>query len=176
MAVRIDLLSVQSGLNVEVIPPPELVRFLELAWDQRATDLILTPGNHPLFRLQGHLLPVRSEPQLTAAFCTALAQRFMPEEYLDKLIDEREIDFSFAWEENARFRVNVFRQRGSFGLVLRIIPHGDLSVTLGTPVSQADARTALGLGKGKIALMFGAVEPYKGQEEVIAWWRQSMPA
>jgi glycosyltransferase involved in cell wall biosynthesis len=56
-----------------------------------------------------------------------------------------------------------------------VIPHGDLSVTLGAPVSQTEARTELGLGGGKIVLMFGAVEPYKGQEEVIAWWRRSQP-
>ncbi len=56
-----------------------------------------------------------------------------------------------------------------------VIPHGDLSVTLGPPVSQSDARTALSLGSEKIVLMFGAVQPYKGQEEVIAWWRRKQP-
>ena len=59
---------------------------------------------------------------------------------------------------------------------VRVIPHGDLSVTLGEPVSQSGARTALGTADtGKLALMFGAVEPYKGQEEVIAWWRAHQP-
>lgn len=56
-----------------------------------------------------------------------------------------------------------------------VVPHGDLSVTLGAPISQAEARMTLGLGDGKFILMFGAVEPYKGQEEVIAWWRRSQP-
>ncbi len=56
-----------------------------------------------------------------------------------------------------------------------VIPHGDLSVTLGAPVSQAEARTALGLSAEKIVLMFGTVEPYKGHEEVIAWWRRAKP-
>ena len=55
-----------------------------------------------------------------------------------------------------------------------VIPHGDLSSTLGQPVPQAQARAELGLPPtGKIALMFGAIEPYKGQEEVIRWWRTS---
>ena len=66
----------------------------------------------------------------------------------------------------------------SFGLLpekIRVIPHGDLSVTLGTPVSAAEARAALGLKDGRLALVFGAVEPYKGQEEIIAWWKQAKP-
>jgi glycosyltransferase involved in cell wall biosynthesis len=66
----------------------------------------------------------------------------------------------------------------TFGLLserVRVIPHGDLSVTLGAPVSAAEARAALGLKPGKLALMFGAVEPYKGQEEIIAWWKQAKP-
>ncbi len=66
----------------------------------------------------------------------------------------------------------------TFGLSpekIRIIPHGDLSVTLGAPVSSAEARTALGLKCGRLAIVFGAVEPYKGQEEIIAWWKQAKP-
>ncbi len=66
----------------------------------------------------------------------------------------------------------------SFGLApekIRVIPHGDLSVTLGAPVSAAEARAVLGLNEGRVAVMFGAVEPYKGQEEVIAWWKQAKP-
>ena len=55
---------------------------------------------------------------------------------------------------------------------ITVVPHGDLSVTLGDPISQADARAKLNLPPtGKIALIFGMVEPYKGQEEVINWWR-----
>ena len=55
---------------------------------------------------------------------------------------------------------------------ITVIPHGDLSVTLGAPISQQAARTALNLSaSGKIALIFGMVEPYKGQEEIIDWWR-----
>ena len=58
---------------------------------------------------------------------------------------------------------------------IRVIPHGDLSVTLGAPVSKTDARRTLGLKDGKLALLFGAVEPYKGQEEVVAWWKSAKP-
>ncbi|MEO6753387.1 MAG: hypothetical protein ABIP85_16545, partial [Chthoniobacteraceae bacterium] len=79
----------------------------------------------------------------------------------------------FAHSEIAKQRLIA-----AFGLApekIRVIPHGDLSVTLGAPVPAGEARTALGLGEGRLALMFGAVEPYKGQEEVIAWWKQAQP-
>ena len=66
----------------------------------------------------------------------------------------------------------------AFGLApekIRVIQHGDLSVTLGAPVARDAARAALGLKVGRLALIFGAVEPYKGQEEIIAWWKQAKP-
>jgi beta-1,4-mannosyltransferase len=56
-----------------------------------------------------------------------------------------------------------------------VIPHGDLSVALGSPIAASKARHELGLGAGKIALMFGVIEPYKGLEEVIDWWRRTRP-
>lgn len=66
----------------------------------------------------------------------------------------------------------------AFGLdpsLVRVVPHGDLSVAMRPPVSQAEARNQLGLGHGKLALMFGTVQPYKGLEDIIAWWRQARP-
>ena len=66
----------------------------------------------------------------------------------------------------------------AFGLdptLVRIIPHGDLSAAVGHPVGQTAARAQLGLGGGKLALMFGTVEPYKGLEDVIAWWHKAQP-
>jgi glycosyltransferase involved in cell wall biosynthesis len=50
-----------------------------------------------------------------------------------------------------------------------------LSVALGPPFAASKARHELGLGRGKIALMFGVIEPYKGLEEVIDWWRRTRP-
>ena len=66
----------------------------------------------------------------------------------------------------------------AFGLdpsLVRVIPHGDLSVALGHPINQAEARHQLRLGDGKLALMFGTVQPYKGLEDVIAWWQEAQP-
>lgn len=56
-----------------------------------------------------------------------------------------------------------------------VIPHGDLSVALGAPESRETARAQLGLGDEKQCLIFGAVEPYKGIEEMIEFWRELRP-
>lgn len=57
-----------------------------------------------------------------------------------------------------------------------VIRHGDLSVTLGELPARADARTALGIGEGeRVCLLFGTVEPYKGIEPVIEWWKKNAP-
>lgn len=55
------------------------------------------------------------------------------------------------------------------------IPDGDISPPLGTPLSQAEARAQLGLDSRPFALMFGRIEPYKGTEEVIEWWKKNRP-
>jgi len=58
---------------------------------------------------------------------------------------------------------------------IHIVPHGDLSVVMPQPIPRDEARTRLGLPDGPICLMFGTVEPYKGQEEVIAYWKEANP-
>lgn len=56
-----------------------------------------------------------------------------------------------------------------------VIPHGDLAVTLGPPADAAQARASLDIPHGRMALMFGTVEPYKGLEEAISWWIKACP-
>jgi glycosyltransferase involved in cell wall biosynthesis len=58
---------------------------------------------------------------------------------------------------------------------IRVIPLGDLSIPLGRPLSSGASRSDLGVRGEKLVLMFGTVEPYKGQEEVIGWWKQAQP-
>jgi len=80
----------------------------------------------------------------------------------------------FAHSDAARQRlIEVYRLLPE---KIRVIPHGDLSVVLPAPVPGNEARKRLGLATGPLCLMFGAVEPYKGQEEVLAWWKATRPA
>lgn len=54
---------------------------------------------------------------------------------------------------------------------VHVIPHGDLSVTVGSALTREAARKRLGWGDEKVCVMFGTVEPYKGIEEVLEYWR-----
>jgi glycosyltransferase involved in cell wall biosynthesis len=57
---------------------------------------------------------------------------------------------------------------------LHVIPHGDLSVSMHPLPSRSDARRALGIPEAeRLCLVFGTVEPYKGIEPVIDWWRNT---
>lgn len=71
------------------------------------------------------------------------------------------------------------RVTGEYGVApakLRSIPHGDLSSAMPPPVSREEARARLQLGAHEsICLMFGAVDPYKGIEEVIRYWGEVRP-
>ena len=58
---------------------------------------------------------------------------------------------------------------------IHVIPHGDLSVVLPLPVPQVEARSRLDLPAGPLCLISGAVEPYKGIEEIVAVWRKERP-
>ena len=59
---------------------------------------------------------------------------------------------------------------------LHVIPHGDLSASLPPLPSRAEARAALGIPEAeRVCLMFGTVEPYKGIEPVVDWWRSGGP-
>ncbi len=79
----------------------------------------------------------------------------------------------FAHSEAAR--AQLVSAYGLSAEKIRVIPHGDLSVVMPPPSPQAEARAQLGLPDGPMCLMFGAVEPYKGQEEVLAHWREARP-
>ena len=58
---------------------------------------------------------------------------------------------------------------------VHVIPHGDLSAPLAPLLPRDEARAALGWDAEPRVLMFGTVEPYKGIEEVLAWWRSERP-
>jgi twitching motility protein PilT len=86
-----------------------------------ATDLHLTAGAPPLLRIDGRLTPL-DEPALDGAHVEALVLGLLDGELRDRFHREKELDFSFSWREQIRFRANVFRQQGTVALALRAIP------------------------------------------------------
>ena len=100
---------------------------------QGASDIHLTVGQPPVFRLHGRMRRLETktlEPDDT----TALMKSITPDRCQQELQEMGGTDFGFAFGELARFRVSVFRQKGNIALVLRQIPNDKLTFEqLGTP-------------------------------------------
>ncbi|OGZ24415.1 MAG: type IV pili twitching motility protein PilT [Candidatus Nealsonbacteria bacterium RIFCSPLOWO2_01_FULL_43_32] len=100
----------------------QLKELLSLTVKQQASDLHLSCGHPPVLRSAGALVPLLKEKKLSAQDTQALARALMTPEQYTRLSGEKEIDFSYNFEDKARFRVNIFFQKGNVSCALRLIP------------------------------------------------------
>jgi twitching motility protein PilT len=114
-----------------VAPPPApstpaIIVAMLRAFDN-ASDLIFSPGRAPQVERSGQLIEVQipGVGNLTPAMVLRVAGDLMErsEFAARKLADEGSADFSYSIAQVARFRVNVFRQRGTSAIVMRVIPN-----------------------------------------------------
>ncbi len=89
---------------------------------KRASDLHVKAGSPPGFRIDGEVKPQTEHGALTPAATAALAKEMMSPEQWERFEREKDIDFSYAVANLARFRVNALHQRNAIGLVVRQIP------------------------------------------------------
>jgi len=101
---------------------------LKLATDQGASDLHLKVGSYPVIRVNGRLLPMTDQKRLMQEDTIAMAFSIMSARQKQKFKDHFEIDMAYSVPGLGRFRCNVFQQRGTVGLVLRVIPVKILTV------------------------------------------------
>ncbi len=87
---------------------------------QDASDLYLTVGSPPMYRVEGITRPFGTE-KLAQEACEALAVSIMTEKQRTRFIETLEMDLALHFPELGRFRVNLFRQRGYVGVVIRQI-------------------------------------------------------
>ena len=88
---------------------------------QGASDLHITVGQPPVLRLHGHMQKLRTKV-LDASDTLGLMKSITPDRCQQEFQETGSTDFGFAFGDQARFRVSVFRQRGDVALVLRQIP------------------------------------------------------
>ena len=96
-------------------------RLLQACVTQNSTDIHLTVGRAPVFRIHGRLRTLETkvlEPDDTIA----LMKSITPERNQQELQEEGGTDFGFAFGDEARFRVAVFKQKGNVAIVMRLIP------------------------------------------------------
>ncbi|MEK7366522.1 MAG: type IV pilus twitching motility protein PilT, partial [candidate division NC10 bacterium] len=101
---------------------PNLHELLKELVAKGASDLHITTGIPPMIRLHGRVTAIGTQP-LAAAETKALAYSILTDAQKHKFEENKELDFSFGVKGLARFRANVFVQRGSVAVAIRSIPH-----------------------------------------------------
>jgi twitching motility protein PilT len=99
---------------------PELLRKMI---EMRGSDLHLTTNNPPRVRVDGHLKPLDGYRNMTPADTKQLAYSVLTDSQKHRFEENLELDFSFGLKGLARFRANIFNQKGATGAVFRAIPY-----------------------------------------------------
>ena len=100
----------------------DITELLTAAVQAGASDLHLKSGNYPILRVDGTLCPIAENRRLDPAMLDAMAAVLLPAALQLRLAREHEVDFAHSVAGLGRFRCNVFRQRGTIAMVLRVIP------------------------------------------------------
>jgi len=95
---------------------------LQQVVDAKASDLHLIAGTPPTLRIEGVLSPLSNFGVLTPDEVAKLVAEVLSSDRLSKLTVDKEIDFSLPFSDLARFRVNVYTQKGSYAVAFRKIP------------------------------------------------------
>src|SRR5215472_8150704 len=117
---------------------PNLHQLLKAMIEKGASDLHITTGSPPQLRIDGSLVPLKTAP-LTPVETKQLCYSILADAQKHKFEEENELDLSFGVKDLARFRANVFMQRGSVAAAFRTIPFKILSFQdLGLPATVSD--------------------------------------
>jgi twitching motility protein PilT len=100
----------------------ELVDLLKIAVERRASDLHIKVGNHPTLRVDDGLIPFTDMPRLGQDAVVAMASGLMNPRQRERFRENCDLDLSHSVPGLGRFRVSVFQQRGTVGMVMRVIP------------------------------------------------------
>ncbi|HEU4966209.1 MAG TPA: type IV pilus twitching motility protein PilT [Candidatus Saccharimonadales bacterium] len=113
---------------------PRIEILLEEVVKRKASDLHLQVGLPPMLRVDGKLTAVSGAEPMSDEVVEALIFAVLDEDQKQILLKDKEFDFSFAFGDMGRFRVNAFHERGNLAAALRLIPNEILSIEqLGLP-------------------------------------------
>lgn len=101
---------------------------LKVATERKASDVHIKVGSHPIIRVDGQLVPLVEFKRLMQEDTIAMAFSMMSSQQKEKFKQFLEIDIAYSVPGLGRFRCNIFQQRGSVGLVLRLIPARILTI------------------------------------------------
>ncbi len=110
----------ENNTQVQV---PKIETLLEECLRRNASDLHIQFGLPPILRIDGALVPIANMPNLTEEMVKNIIFTTLDEEQQKSYLKDREFDYSFAFGDLARFRVNAFHERGKMAAAFRLIPN-----------------------------------------------------
>ncbi len=102
----------------------DLNDILKVAVKGGASDIHVKAGLPPMFRVDGTLVPYKKAPRLMPEDINRMASSIMNNYQRGRFEETNEVDLAYGVPGLGRFRVNVFQQRGTIGIVFRVIPFG----------------------------------------------------
>jgi twitching motility protein PilT len=105
------------------VQPPKIEILLEEVVKRRASDLHLEVGLPPILRIDGALTPLAGQPPLDEKMVETLVFSLLDDDQKQILLRDKEFDFSFAFGDLGRFRVNAFHERSNLASAMRLIPN-----------------------------------------------------
>ena len=113
---------------------PKIETLLEECIRRKASDLHIQHGLPPILRVDGELVPISGQPALNDEMLKNLIFSTIDESQQQIYLKDKEYDYSFAFGDIARFRVNAFHERGKMAAAFRLIPNQIKSINdLGMP-------------------------------------------
>ena len=101
----------------------EIKKILEMCVQYRASDVHILVGTPPSLRLNGQLVVVPDSQVVTPAIASELISPLMSQSQRELVQVDRELDFSYSLNNGARFRTNVYYEKGNLAAALRYIPN-----------------------------------------------------
>ncbi len=140
---------------------------------QDASDLYITAGMPPSYRINGSVSALKAA-KLTASECEKLAFACMNERQKAAFAAEYEMNLALTFDDIGRFRVNIFRQRGHIGMVIRRV---NLEIPTLDELGMPEIFKDIAMEKRGLVLMVGATGCGKSTSlAAIVDWRNSNQA
>ena len=154
---------------------PKIEILLEECIRRKASDLHVQFGLPPILRIDGVLVPINGMPNLTEEMLKNIIFATLDESQQQLFLRDKEFDYSFAFGDIARFRVNAFHERGKIAAAFRLIPNQIRTINeLGMPaVVESFAEYPRGLvlitgptGSGKSTTLAALVDKINREKAV----------
>ncbi|MBD3415179.1 MAG: PilT/PilU family type 4a pilus ATPase [Candidatus Aminicenantes bacterium] len=100
----------------------DIDEFLKIAIENDASDLHIKAGNYPIIRVHGKLQSLTDYSKLSPEGTRQIAEQITNDYQKEKLKDEHDLDLAYSLPGFGRFRGSIYQQRGTYGIVMRIIP------------------------------------------------------